>query len=384
MCGSSPPFRSTPSAPSSWLRLCGCASASRTAHPWSSSNPDRARATLLAVYEAFQQTIPTAVRRTDLRQMYTTQTAELDEAGLLERPMLSSDAAGSREAVDDFGGGLAAPTGGRSERLMQRARIGDEQSERGVRSVQRLKSGIVWSVHRGVVVCVRRFCLAIHVKAMVRRDVRAARAFAGDVRRRSRVPYANWQVCSLCVLFEGTCGWVTGCAWTNFISVTMPSLDMYPTSPGGLFKVPYGVVLENASWSLMLTALAALWLTYVAEDPFAYDDNQKSDRAAVERFFITNAMCAMGGRPNHGRAVAARSADPRAACAFAGVPRSYFVGWAWIRELQDLYTILGSMIGQPFGRPVWGQVPRDYPASPPVNAFLEYSLVSTPARPNLR
>jgi len=156
----------------------------------------------------------------------------------------------------------------------------------------------VWAVHRGVVVCVRRFCLAIHVKAMV---------------------------CSLCVLFEGTCGWVTGCAWTNFISVTMPSLDMYPTSPGGLFKVPYGVVLENASWSLMLTALAALWLTYVAEDPFAYDDNQKSDRAAVERFFITNAM-------------------------------SYFVGWAWIRELQDLYTILGSMIGQPFGRPVWGQV----------------------------
>lgn len=81
---------------------------------------------------------------------------------------------------------------------------------------------------------------------------------------------------------------------------------MYPTVQ---------VLLGDVAASLCFTLLAVLWLLYVAEDPFAYDDVKKLERSTVERFFITNAL-------------------------------SFFVGWTYIVWMRDVVTLLGESIGK--------------------------------------
>ena len=88
--------------------------------------------------------------------------------------------------------------------------------------------GALASASRTAARCLRRFCLAIHLKAMV---------------------------CSLCALLEGAAGWVTGCAWITAARKLIVSLDQYPD---------YSVITQDVVATVGLTAIVAIWLIYLA------------------------------------------------------------------------------------------------------------------------
>jgi len=201
----------------------------------------------------------------ELQALYYVQTAELDEAGFLDGA--TSSGAGSSVGLFLHGPSPTQQQGVPQGRVPSIRMLGDLKW--GFSALER-RCGM-----QGVV-CVRRFFLALHFKAML---------------------------CSLCALLEGTFGWITGCAWTTAVSTVWFTLDMYPS---------LSVMVGNVLASLFFTACAVLWMLYVADDPFKYEDEQKIHRSAVERFFITNAM-------------------------------SFFVGWCWIVCMHDLITLAGAI-----------------------------------------
>ena len=119
-------------------------------------------------------------------------------------------------------------------------------------------------------------------------------------------------VVSICVLAEGTLGWITGCAWTNAVESFWPSLPMYPSLP---------ILISDLGATTAVTLLSTVWLIYCADDPTKYTDEQKEDREAVERYFITNAM-------------------------------SFFVGWCYVVSCRDLVTMASDAFGKHGGH--WG------------------------------
>tara|TARA_B110001452_G_scaffold171902_1_gene143969 strand:- start:482 stop:658 length:177 start_codon:yes stop_codon:yes gene_type:complete len=58
-----------------------------------------------------------------------------------------------------------------------------------------------------------------------------------------------------------------------------------------------------------MTLLAICWFVYLDDNPSSYTDEQKTQREAVERFFLTNAFSFFVGWC-HGRVKAAALARP--------------------------------------------------------------------------
>jgi len=113
-------------------------------------------------------------------------------------------------------------------------------------------------------------------------------------------------------LLEGALGWVSGCAWTNFVIWGLPSIRAWPTPL---------VTLQDFAIAVTLTLLAVGWLLFHAEDPrhiarlsAAGDDGGQLDRASIERYFVTNAM-------------------------------SFFVGWCHLTYLRDVVTMVRVRLG---------------------------------------
>lgn len=122
---------------------------------------------------------------------------------------------------------------------------------------------------------------------------------------------------SLCALLEGTLGWITGCAATDAFSALWIWLQYYPSFP---------VLTANLGAVLLVTALAVLWLLFVADDPFQYNDEQKGRRSNMERYFITNAM-------------------------------SFFVGWTYVVVLRDVVVLVSVLLRELFNN---GTTSDDY------------------------
>ena len=117
-------------------------------------------------------------------------------------------------------------------------------------------------------------------------------------------------LCELLMLFEQTCGWIIGVAWTDFVIVYFETTEL-PTVVGAL---------EDLSVALLLTILGVCWLAnagYSSTLPQEEASDSRIDaRSVVERFYLNSAL-------------------------------SFFVGWMWITFLRDL-TILCTFAVRPY------------------------------------
>jgi hypothetical protein len=117
-------------------------------------------------------------------------------------------------------------------------------------------------------------------------------------------------LCELLMLFEQTCGWIIGVAWTDFVIVYFETTEL-PTVVGAL---------EDLGVALLLTILGVCWLAnagYSSTLPQEEASDSKIDaRSVVERFYLNSAL-------------------------------SFFVGWMWITFLRDL-TILCTFTVRPY------------------------------------
>ena len=86
-------------------------------------------------------------------------------------------------------------------------------------------------------------------------------------------------VCNFCALIEGTFGWVSGSSWLQALRETFYTLDAIPSMH---------VIAINVGISFAASAVAWLWIYYMADNPF--DVSRRSQRWHVERYFITNAL----------------------------------------------------------------------------------------------
>mmetsp|Transcript_91199 Transcript_91199/g.273874 ORF Transcript_91199/g.273874 Transcript_91199/m.273874 type:complete len:252 (-) Transcript_91199:202-957(-) len=111
---------------------------------------------------------------------------------------------------------------------------------------------------------------------------------------------------AIIAVLESTFGWVTGCAWTNFVRASLDSLDEYPTAT---------VFFLDLIYSIAVTCVMFVWLVWKArfdgdtKDETASEVGESGDREYVERYFLTTSMC-------------------------------YFVGWCYITLIRDLTTVL--------------------------------------------
>lgn len=103
-----------------------------------------------------------------------------------------------------------------------------------------------------------RIVAADGVGAATAKAAAQAAAVARDLRRCSDLNLRAVLI-SLCALFEGTFGWVTGSAWTNAVGYVWPSLSMFPT---------FWVTVTDAAAAASVTAVAVLWLVYVTPGQF--------------------------------------------------------------------------------------------------------------------
>ena len=127
----------------------------------------------------------------------------------------------------------------------------------------------------------------------------AQKAFWRGWAHPAALPAVNGMICSLCALLEGSFGWVVGSAWTKAVSSIWETPNMFPSLL---------LFFEDLAKASLFTGLAVVWFISIAEDPSKYDDDQKSHRSAIERFFLTNAF-------------------------------SFAVGWMYISWMRDLVRV---------------------------------------------
>ncbi|KAL3926612.1 MAG: hypothetical protein SGPRY_003220, partial [Prymnesium sp.] len=118
------------------------------------------------------------------------------------------------------------------------------------------------------------------------------------------------ELISLCAVLEATFGWVTGCAWTNYVGAIWSSLDEYPTAL---------VFFYDLLASLSVTLLAVGWLVWCEGSGSTSPSSSSSsdairEREHVEFYFITTSMC-------------------------------FFVGWCYITCIRDLTTLVAALLG---------------------------------------
>ena len=106
-------------------------------------------------------------------------------------------------------------------------------------------------------------------------------------------------------LVQGTLGWVAGCAWSDFASALFPSMNAPPSFP---------VLIANTCVALSVSGLAILWLIVSGDDPTTVPWDEVLDREGVEQYFVTGAA-------------------------------SFFVGWAWVLVIRDLFVPFGHAVG---------------------------------------
>ena len=104
---------------------------------------------------------------------------------------------------------------------------------------------------------------------------------------------------------QGTLGWVAGCAWTDVATNLFPTLSAPPSVV---------VLLANVLVALALSAAAVLWLVVTGEDPNTVPWASLLKREDVEQYFITGAA-------------------------------SFFVGWAWVLVVRDVFLPIGDAFG---------------------------------------
>jgi len=118
-------------------------------------------------------------------------------------------------------------------------------------------------------------------------------------------------------LSEATLGWASGVAWINAVvnAPFMPSLAVMPTP---LVCVQHGVV------AAVLTVLALFWFV-ASSSTLSIDEQQKSNRDEVEKFFFTNGI-------------------------------SFFVGFTWTLFIRALRVNLRVALHVAPGWQLWGEV----------------------------
>jgi len=125
---------------------------------------------------------------------------------------------------------------------------------------------------------------------------RSVRATLEITRTRAAIEASN--------LAQGTLGWVAGCAWTDVATNLFPTL----TAPPDFF-----VLLANTACAPGLSAIAVIWLAVSGDDPTKVPWNEVMHRDDVEQYFLTGAM-------------------------------SFFVGWAWVLVIRDVFVPFGAAI----------------------------------------
>ena len=123
------------------------------------------------------------------------------------------------------------------------------------------------------------------------------RATVAVTKVRAMVEFSN--------LVQGTLGWVAGCAWTDVATNLFPTLSAPPSVV---------VLLANVLVALALSAAAVLWLVVTGEDPNTVPWDSLLKREDVEQYFITGAA-------------------------------SFFVGWAWVLVVRDVFLPIGDAFG---------------------------------------
>jgi len=108
------------------------------------------------------------------------------------------------------------------------------------------------------------------------------------------------------VLLESTLAFVAGGAWCNAVGV-WSSQDAYPTVE---------VVLSDFALACGLTLFAISWLV-LTEQTGSIDEDRKSKREEVEKFFVTNSL-------------------------------AFLVGWGWVVVLRDLTVALTGVLGDSY------------------------------------
>ncbi|KAL1499879.1 hypothetical protein AB1Y20_012562 [Prymnesium parvum] len=125
---------------------------------------------------------------------------------------------------------------------------------------------------------------------------------------RRQCAQTSWraEVAAVCSVLEATFGWVTGCAWTNFVGAVWASLDDYPTA---------AVFFYDLLASLSVSLVAVVWLVAsngARADGAAEGAARLREREHVELYFITTSAC-------------------------------FFVGWCYITCLRDLTTVVAAL-----------------------------------------
>lgn len=125
------------------------------------------------------------------------------------------------------------------------------------------------------------------------------------------------ELVAVCAVLEATFGWLTGCAWTNYVASVLPTLEAYPTA---------GVLLSDLGGSLAATLAAVVWLVGAAAiaDPARAPHRRDGDggaaadasreREETERYFVTNSLV-------------------------------FFVGWCFVTCVRDLTTLIAATLG---------------------------------------
>ena len=99
---------------------------------------------------------------------------------------------------------------------------------------------------------------------------------------------------------------MAGCAWTDVV------INLFPTM--GTHQDTFLTASVNALTASLLSIVAVFWLVFSGEDPNTTPWNEVLSRDDVEQYFISGAM-------------------------------AFFVGWAWVLVLRDVYVGLSDLFG---------------------------------------